>query len=259
MPLVSGGLTAGVVWLLAPGETAPPALGAGPIPAPPWSSERVLERRRRKRREARRGEWISRAGQKTLIALGAALLAELLDPVWAVRLVILGLPTMAWKRLLRDEQERHELPGLALALADDLDQGMTVAETLDRHLATSKGSTGSFIEAAIQGRQMGFPDAVAFERAERRLSSLEGRMLARVLGHPLANREGRSSALRQLSDLCRQRTALTRRARKLESVLALSATWMVVVGSWMWPRAWSGLAVIVGVVVSVWKKGGPDA
>jgi Flp pilus assembly protein TadB len=259
MPLVSGGLTAGFGWLLAPGEPAPPALGAGPTSALPWSSERVLERRRKRREASLRGASLTVAGKRLLLALGAACLAELLDPSRVIRFASLILPGLSWRRMVRDEEERRQLPGLARTLAEALERGVPFTEMLDRARAEARGTLAGFLEAARALRQVGHPDEVAFAQAGTRLMSQEGRMLSRVLGHAQTSREARANALRSLSELTRQRTEITRRARRLECILALSAASMAVAGTWTWPHPWSWVALILGGGITVLGRGGPDA
>lgn len=259
MPLVSGGLTAGFVWLLAPGEPAPPALGAGPTPALPWSSERVLDRRRKRREATHRSASLTVAGQRLFMALGAACLAELLDPGRVIRFASLVLPGLSLRRMMRDEEERRQLPGLARTLAEALERGEPFTEMLDRARAEVRGTLAGFLGAVRALRQIGHPDEVAFARAGTRLLSQEGRMLSRVLGHPQTSREARANALRSLSELTPQRTEITRRARKLESVLAVAAASMTVAGTWTWPHPWSWVALILGGGITVLGRGGPGA
>ncbi len=256
MPLVSGSLTAGVVWFLAPGDLPPPALGAGKSSGSSWDGEHVLERRRRRRAHARRAEWMATLARRGGLALTAAVIAGVMDPLWTLRISSLCLPALAWWRNCRHDQELQALPATTRQLAREIENGGTLTEYLISRHADGGGTLAEFRAQALIGARGGMTEVEAFEMASARLVSLEGRMLAGVLAHALATRSGRVTALRRLAELTEQRTSITRRARLLEGMLGTVGALMVVSGVWFGPTPWAWGAMGLGGLV--WWWGGHD-
>ena len=257
MPLVSGSLTAGVVWFLAPGDSPPPALGAGKSPGTSWDGEHVLERRRRRRADARRTAWVTTLARRGGLALTAAVVAGVVDPLWTLRITSLCLPALAWRCKRRHDHELDALPEMARMVARELEQGATLTESMEKCQGKRGGPLARFLNHTILCARNGMTDADAFEMAGTHLVSLEGRTLARLLGHPLATRWGRVAALRRLADLTEHRTLITRRARLLEGMLGTVGAVMVVSGIWFGPTPWAWGAMGLGSLA--WWWGGHDA
>ena len=245
-PLLGGGVTAGLIWLLTPDEPDLPSLSAG---ARPWLESRreaILARRRARQETRERAHRLSTWTKRGAIALGVTLLLWALGAVRMMQILVLAAPIRAWLCGIEHEIEMSQLPDLADAIARVMGTNGSMESALEAGADQATGHLRAALHRAGSARGDGMTDSEAFALMARRCQSLDGRLLALLLARGTRLGSLLADPLARMAMLMRQREAITRVARGRARRLAILGGCLMTVGSWNWQQPWGWGAMVLG-------------